>query len=411
MNNQTQAMTSRSEKSNVLIDPNASMSSAVLGEMTLRDLLGEVISGLAQAERKVYLGENPLDKGNGTYSRNLVVGSMPLEIEVPRVRSGDFRPSLLPDKHQRGYPEEAQNILLGLLVSSRSLSSAKQALKQLGLPFSEKELETVAGEILQDFDLRHTRPIESDMIALFLDGKYLEIRDGNQLKPYTLYVVIGLNREGYKRVLACLPEEGRESLENWKKVLRKLIDRGLRRVLLTVQDDFSGLDKIAESFFPNTQLQLCTVHMLRNARAHMNKEDATLFVQQFRTIRHSWNIDSARSQFEEACQGWKEKYPTFMDYLLKKRDKYLAFLKFPTSLRRTFATTNSVEALNRQFEKIRLNNSGYFQSIRDLQIKVGLSIQMLEEGKWSKPTTYVRENLQQLNRLFEQHFECDSMAA
>lgn len=191
--------------------------------------------------------------------------------------------------------------------------------------------------------------------------------------------------------------------------MRKLIDRGLRRVLLTVQDDFSGLDKIIEAFFPNTQVQLCTVHMLRNARAHMSKEDANLFVQQFRTTRHAWNIDQGRHQFEETCQSWREKYPTFMDYLLKKRDKYMAFLKFPASLRRTFATTNAVEALNRQFEKIRINNSGYFQSAKDLQLKMGLSIQSLEGGKWSKPTTYVRENLQQLNRLFVLHFESDQI--
>jgi transposase-like protein len=371
----------------------------------LRAALGSLLGMVAKAERSHFLGQNQEDKANGFYSRSLSLGSLPLEINVPRVRSGQFRPAVLPALYLRGYPETSQALLLNLLASSRSQAAAKSALAQLGLPLSEQDLEQVVGEVLEDFKLLNSKPIGADLLALFMDAKLVEVRDGNQLKTTTIYLVVGLERSGLKRVLVCLPEEGRESLENWKKIIRSLLERGLRRPLIIVQDDFSGLANLIKGLFPRSHLQLCTVHMLRNAVHHMNREDAKNFSAQFKTIAHSWNWERAKTEFDELCGRWQDQYPTFIEHLAKKRDLYLAFLAFPKPLRKTLSTTNAVEVINRIFEKIRLNNSGYFQSLRDLQIKLGLSIQSLHEGRWSSPAANVKEALQEMNLMFDKHFE------
>ena len=107
-----------------------------------------------------------------------------------------------------------------------------------------------------------------------LNAKYVEFRDGDRLRSAAIYVVLGLRRDGRKQVLACLPRAGRENLEDWKLVLRSLIERGLRRVLILVHDDFSGLLPITQSLFPNSDVQLCTVHLQRNAKTHLSKSDA-----------------------------------------------------------------------------------------------------------------------------------------
>lgn len=191
------------------------------GSFAIREVLGELLSSLAGAERKSYLEGNASDKGNGFYPRGLCIGSMPVDINVPRVRSGNFRPLVLPEKHQRSYPEEMQNLLLSLLISSRSISSAKKALVQMGLPFSEDEFESVVSEVLKDFELRQASPLNSDFLVLFMDAKYVEIREDPQLKPYTIYLVVGLTMEGCKRTLACVPEEGKESLERLEESFEK----------------------------------------------------------------------------------------------------------------------------------------------------------------------------------------------
>ncbi len=124
-------------------------------------------------------------------------------------------------------------------------------------------------------------------------AKYVEFRDGDRLGPACIYVVVGLRRDGRKQVLTCLPRPGRENLEDWKAVPRNLLERDLRRVLILVQDDYSGLLPITQSLFPNSDIQLCAVHMQRNAKTHLPKADAAEFQQRWRAIKSSWNAEVA----------------------------------------------------------------------------------------------------------------------
>jgi putative transposase len=150
-----------------------------LGDFSLRELLGVLLSSLAHAERGAYLQNQLEDKANGFYPRSLLLGSVPVEMEVPRTRSGQFRPPSLPARYQRGYSEETQSLLLGLLSSSRSLAAAREALHKMGLSHSEQELEKIAAGFIEELELRNTRPLDPDLLALFFDGKYVEIRVEN----------------------------------------------------------------------------------------------------------------------------------------------------------------------------------------------------------------------------------------
>src|SRR5262244_3406761 len=187
-----------------------------LADFSLRELLGLLISSAGAAERNIYLQDTPTDRSNGFYDRSLQVGSIPVDIRVPRTRQGDFRPSTLPTPYRRGYSEEVQALLLGLLGSSRSINAAKDALQKMGLSRSEQDVERVAVGLIEELDLRNSRPLHPDMLALFLDGKYIELRDGDKLRSACIYIVIGLGCDGKKQILACITRPGRENLEDWK---------------------------------------------------------------------------------------------------------------------------------------------------------------------------------------------------
>jgi putative transposase len=376
-----------------------------LADFSLRELLSTLLSSLGVAERKAYLERLAEDKPNGFYDRSLQLGTIPIDLRVPRTRSGQFRPSLLPPLYQRGYSEETQSLLLSLLASGRSVNAVKDALQKMGLSSCQQELERVAAGLIEELDLRNTRPLDSDLLALFLDGKYVEFRDGDRLRVACIYVVVGLRRDGKKQILTCLARPSRENLEDWKAILRNLIERGLRRVLILVQDDFSGLLPIAQGLFPSADLQLCTVHMQRNAKNHLSKSDNTEFQQRWRTIKSSWNLEVANQQFEELCQRFANSYPTFIAELRKKRSHYLAFLPYPESIRRSFSTTNVVEAINGQLEIMRRNSGGYFQSEDSLKLKLGLLISSLEDGRWRSPGRSVCTVLHQLDAMFQSRFE------
>jgi putative transposase len=376
-----------------------------LADFSLRELLGFLISSAGAAERNVYLEKTPADKPNGFYDRSLQVGSIPADIRVPRTRSGDFRPVSLPAPYRRGYSEEVQSLLLGLLGSSRSINSAKDALEKMGLSGSQQDLDRIAASMIEELELRNSRPLDPDMLAVFVDGKYIELRESDKLRSACIYLVIGLGRDGKKSVLSCVARPGRENLEDWKSVLRGLIERGLRRVMIFIQDDFSGLLPLSQGFFPAADVQLCAVHMQRNAKTHLSKTDCTEFQQRWRTIKASWDLDVGNHQFEDLCDRFAKSYPTWIAELRKKREHYLAFLKYPESMRKSFSTTNAVEAINGQLEIMRRNSGGYFHSQDTLNFKLGLAISSLENGRWRSVARTFASVLPQLNALFQSRFE------
>jgi putative transposase len=376
-----------------------------LADFSLRELLGLLISSTGAAERNVYLEKTPDDKSNGFYDRSLQLGTIPVDIRVPRTRTGEFRPASLPSAYRRGYSEEVQSLLLGLLGSSRSINSAKDALHKMGLSHSEQDLERVAAGLIEELELRNSRPLDPDMLAVFVDGKYVELRDGDKLRSACIYLVVGLGRDGKKRVLSCIAKSGRENLEDWKGILRGLIERGLRRVMIFIQDDFSGLMPISQGFFPNADVQLCAVHMQRNAKIHLSKLDAVEFQQRWRAIKSSWDVEVGNRQFEELCDRFAKAYPSWIGELRKKRPHYLAFLKYPEYMRKSFSTTNLVEAVNGQLEIMRRNSGGYFHSEDTLNFKLGLAISSLETGRWRIAAHSVASVLPQLNAMFQSRFE------
>lgn len=401
------ANVSQNALSKTLDDEIDRLLAAGLENFSVRELLGMMLSAAGKAERRAYLAEAFDDKGNGGYERSLNVGSIPVDIQVPRTRTANFRPACLPPPYERGYPEEMQALLLGVLGSARSVNAAKTALRKMGLGTCSEELDSVASGFVEELELVNSRPIDPDLLAVFLDGKYVEVKQDERLRPACIYLIIGLHRDGKKKVLGCFTKHGRENLEGWKTVLRSLVERGMRRVLIVVHDDFPGLLGITQGMFPSSDIQLCTVHLLRNAKTHLSKSDGAEFTKRFRAIKSAWDAELAAAQFDELCQRFEKAAPAFVKELRKKQRHYLFFLNYPDGVRRTLSTTNAVEAINKQLEILRRNSGGYFHSEDTAKLKLGIAVTSLESGKWESVAASVKAALDQFNAMFETRFEAE----
>jgi transposase-like protein len=370
-----------------------------------------LIDWFHRREREFYLREHPDDVANGHYRRKkLNFGSVPLELNVPRTRSGQFKPSLLPGPYQRGYSEETRQLLLSVLASSRSLSAAKSSIRRLGIGVPEDEVEAVAADLIEDFHVINTGPLPTDCLALYLDGKEVDVQENGRVQKSVTYVVIGVLMSGISRVLACHTAPGPENLDEWKKVMRSLIERGLRRVLILVQDDFSGLEKVNSAFFPKADIQLCMVHMQRNARKYLTKSENAEFQDRIREIKNCRSLADAIVRWEELCQVFSGKAPHFIERLRKRRDRYLAFLDYPAGVRQSFSTTNKVEAFNNQLERLSRNSGSWFQSRESLEMKLGILITTLHESRWKNPSATMQGAIHDLVYLFGKRYEEDSDA-
>jgi transposase-like protein len=216
-----------------------------------------------------------------------------------------------------------------------------------------------------------------------------------------------VGRDGKKRVLACLCKSGRENLENWKLVLRGLIERGLRRLLIVVHDVFSGLLPITKTLFPGADVQLCAVHMQRNAKNYLSKSDNTEFQQRWRAVRSTWGTGRCNS-IRRALSA----LPAQLSHLRRRITKKTRPLSCLSQISRSFATflvtTNAVEAVNGQLEIIRRNSGGYFQSDDTVKLKLGIIVTALENRRWCNIPGRVELCLHQLNAQFQRRFESES---
>ena len=369
--------------------------------------LSHVLNTALKTERQFHLEDHPQDRGNGyAPKRTLNVGATSVTLDRPRTRQG-FYPAVLP-KHQRHLPEAYQQLLRNILLGARSFSAARRTLQALGLGYSPDQVEHLLEELHQEAKSFFTRPLAPDWLCLFIDAKRVELKDQHDVvKQAVHFLVVGIGLDGKKEVLAATAFWGNEVLETWRKVLIELRNRGLVRVLLLVTDDFTGLAPLVKSLFPNSDHQLCTVHLLRNAQRHLSLADYTTFKQTWREIHAASSFESAQAKFRALLDQLRPANKAWVEHLEKRVPNYLIFIKYPNAVRPHVRSTNLPEGINNQIENLRRNAGGHFHSQREALIKLKLLANDLYDHKWSRACPTFLAHLGTLNQMFRIHFESE----
>lgn len=368
----------------------------------LEELFNQVMKG----EREIFLSTDLQDKGNGFYERTLSTALGKLGIMVPRDRNGQFKPSILPGPWIRST-ESYEQLLSSLVVNGFSKSNITRTLKEMGLPYSQDELDKIEQGILQRLQEFKTRELPKDVFSLYIDGYHCQIREKTgRVRKYCIYVVLGIDLTDFKKeIYGYYIFSGNESKADWIKVFHDLIGRGLKRALLIVSDDLSGLDEAISAIFERTDHQLCFIHLQRNVRRQMSKADAKEFNEKLKEIRvYSPDHEHAKAQMEELLAQYEEKYPTFIKYLARKKERYLTFTKYPKEVRKYIYTTNAVESLNSILEKIRQRLGGYFQSEEILGVNILLQHENLKKSKWKESVPKLKGAEYEINQMFHLRF-------
>lgn len=369
--------------------------------------LSHVLNGMLNKERRLHLEDHPQDRANGyAPKRTLKVGTAAVELERPRTREG-FYPAVLP-KHQRHLPEAYQQLLRNILLGARSFNAARRTLHALGLGYSPEQVEQLLEDLHQEAKNFFNRPLCPDWLCLFIDAKIIDLKDEHeQVKKAVHFLVIGIGLDGKKEIITASTFWGNEVLESWRRVLIELKNRGLVRVLLMVTDDFSGLAPMLKSLFPNSDHQLCTVHLLRNAQRHLSLEDYTSFKEAWREIQAASSFESAQTKFRALLEQLRPDNKAWVEHLEKRVAHYLTFLKYPTPIHPQLRSTNLPEGLNNQIENLRRNAGGHFHSQREALIKMKLLTNQLYDYTWSRGNPTFLAHLGSLNQMFRKHFESE----
>lgn len=371
----------------------------------LKSIYQALLNTVMKSERDVFVKKDQNNKSNGFYPRTLVTGMGKFDLMIPRDRLNEFRPFLLPEQWQRG-DQSYDDLLASLIIHAYSPNKIRSILKNLGLSYSDTEVDEIQEELYQRSIEFKTQELNKEVLCLYIDAYHTKLKeqDSRKVTKAVIHTVIGVDLNGRKEVYGYYEFFGSENKEHWLMILNDLINRGLKKCLLIISDDFPGLSDAIGVLLPKTDHQLCFIHMQRNVRKHMGKEDANNFNDTLKSLKLYKDPSKAIDVFVKLCESYKKKYPAFIAHLLDNKDCYFAFLKYPQTLQKHIYTTNVVENFNSRLEVMAVNLGGYFQTSKTLSIALQVLIDKLTKDKWRKPIPAIQGNEYEINQLFNQRF-------
>lgn len=323
----------------------------------LKDLKATLVERALQGELTHHLGYEQGatapsvsdNRRNGTSSKTLKTGDGEVTVCVPRDRTGSFDPVLV-KKHQRrlaGFDEK----VIALYARGLSMKEIQGYLKEIyGTDVSAELISTVTESVMEEVKSWQTRPLETHYPILYLDALYVKTRDSGHIINKAVYLAIGVDMEGRKDVLGLWIAKT-EGAKFWLSIVTELKNRGVEDIFIACCDGLTGLPEAINTVFPQTQIQLCIVHMLRNSLKYVTWKEARIVAQDLKTIYASPTEEAARAELENFKTKWDSKYPTIAPMWERNWQNVTTFLAYPPYIRKVIYTTNAIEATNRMVRK------------------------------------------------------------
>lgn len=355
----------------------------------LQELTGRLVERMLAGELTDHLGyepRSPAGRGNGN-SRNghskkrLKSEQGDVEIQVPRDRNGTFEPQIVP-KHERRLPALDEKIL-SLYARGMTTREIQGHLEELyHTEISPTLVSNVTASVLEDVKAWQTRPLEALYPIVYLDAIQVKVRDEGQVQRKAVYLALGVNLDGEKELLGLWIAQT-EGAKFWLQVLTELQNRGVEDILICCVDGLTGFPEAIETVYPQTLVQLCIVHMVRNSLRFVNWKDRKAVANDLRTIYRAPTEAAGRAALSAFAEKWDAKYPTISRSWDQHWDELSVFFAYPKEIRRVIYTTNAIESVNRQMRKI-LKNRGALPSDEAVLKLMYMALQKLSQ-KWTRP--------------------------
>src|ERR1700746_3239136 len=321
----------------------------------LKKALIERALGAELTEHLGYEKGDPAGRGgansrNGSSPKTLLADDGELEIAVPRDRAGNFEPQLIAKGQTRfdGFDEK----ILSLYARGMTVREIQGHLAELyGTDVSPDLISRVTDAVLEEVRDWQNRPLDPVYPVVFFDALRVKIRDEGLVKDKAVYVALALNPDGEKEVLGLWIEQT-EGAKFWLKVINELKARGVNDILIAVVDGLKGFPEAITSVYPQTLVQTCIVHLIRNSLAFVSWKDRKAITPSLKAIYRAEAADIALTRLEEFEVEWGKRYPAIGPIWRRAWEYVVPFFAFAPGIRKMIYTTNPVEALHRSLRKI-----------------------------------------------------------
>ena len=366
-------------------------------------VLTSLIKNLAEAalegELDSHFGQEiSANRRNGKSKKTIKSLNGNFELETPRDRNGTFSPQIV-KKHQTTLSDEIEQKIIALYGLGMSYNDMASHLQEIyGIEISNATLSAITDKIIHTVKEWQARPLENVYPIVWLDAIHYKIRENGKVSSKAVYTILGVNIEGRKEVLGLYISEN-EGANFWLQVLTDISNRGVNDILIACVDGLKGFPEAIETIFPNTEVQLCVVHQIRNSLKYVGSKNQKKFMVDLKRVYKANNKGLAEVELDTLEGKWNEKYPIVIKSWRNNWERLSQYFKYPENIRRIIYTTNTIEAVHRQFRKL-TKTKGAFPNQNSLLKLLYMGIQNASK-KWTMPIQNWSLTISQLAIFFE----------
>lgn len=369
---------------------------------TLESMMEEELTDHLGYEPYEAKGRNSGNSRNGYYSKKVRTSEGDTAVRVPRDRNGDYEPKVL--QRYASNTNELEEKVIGLYAKGMSTRDIQDTLHELyGVELSAQSISTITDKIWSLVEAWQSRPLESIYPFVFLDALHLKLRRGGKIENTAVYVVLGVDLDGHRDVLGHWIGDGSEGANFWLSVVTDLQARGVADIFIASVDGLPGFKEAIQSIFPQTQVQRCIIHQIRQSLRYVAWKDRKAFVADLKTIYRAPTLEQATANLHRLGETWNGQYAIAVKSWENNWADLTTFFDYPAEIRRIIYTTNTVEAYHRQIRRVTKTKSSFPspEAARKLLYLATVDI----KRKWTRPIWNWPQVLNQLGIRFEDRME------
>ncbi len=346
--------------------------------------------------------EGSFNRRNGTSKKTVLTGTSKIELSVPRDREGRFDPQLIA-KYQRRFPEFDEKII-SMYARGLSVREVRGHLEEIyGIDVSPDLISAITDTVLDEVGEWQNRPLDPMFPIVFFDAIRVKIRDEGFVRNKAVYIALGILPDGTKEILGIWIEQT-EGAKFWLKVMNELKTRGIADILVAVVDGLKGFPDAITAVFPQTVVQTCIVHLIRNSLDFVSWKDRKLMVPALKAIYRATDAEAGRKALDDFEAGpWGTRYPAIVQSWRRNWAQVVPFFAFPESVRRIMYTTNAIEALNSKIRRA-VRTRGHFPNDDAAMKLLYLVLNRASDG-WKTPPREWYEARAQFAVIFADRFQ------
>ncbi len=341
-------------------------------------------------------GKNSGNSRNGGYKKTITGDFGNLDITTPRDRNSTFEPVILPKGETRftGFDDK----IISMYARGMTTRDIQGHLQEIyGIDVSPTLISQVTDAISEEVLMWQNRPLDEVYPIVYLDAVRIKVRHDSRVINKAVYLAIGINMDGIKEVLGMWTSEN-EGAKFWLQVVTELKNRGVKEIFIACVDGLKGFPEAIEAVYPNTQIQLCIVHMVRHSLNYVSWKQRKEVATDLKAIYQAPTVEMAEKNLDAFAAKWDASHPTIARSWRNNWERIIPLFSYPTEIRKAIYTTNAIESLNMSLRKV-TKNRGHFPSDEAMFKLLYLALKNIAK-KWTMPIRDWKSALNQFSIMF-----------